>query len=104
MAERKMKRIAAQAKDQVQAKVVVTVPFDVQHEPVPQPMPLDERRREWERRKENYTYPYKRQNIGQRIMGEVVKYRLDPIWMTDSGINATCESNYYRTDRPCNKD
>lgn len=87
----------ARKKKETAAIVAVTIPFDVQVEPVPQPMPLDDRMREWRRRQENYNFPYHRQNIGQRIYGEVVKYHLDPIWMTDAGVNVTSADKTYLT-------
>jgi hypothetical protein len=67
-------------------------------EPIPQRVPIDDARREWERRKFNYEHPYTYQHIGQRVMGEATRFRLDPSYMTDAGVNTTTENETYIVD------
>lgn len=82
-------------KDSAVVAAIVTVPFDTIHQPVPQRTPLDDKQREWEDRKMKYDYPYRHQNIAQRIYGEVVRYRLDPKFMTTEGTNQSTKDNDY---------
>jgi hypothetical protein len=64
-------------------------------EPIPQRTPLQDKQSEWEQRKFNYDHPYRHQNIGQRVYGEAVRFRLDPKFMTDAGVNVSTEDKTY---------